>query len=141
MWNGDLPLNEKNSKGQKYLQSLQTYKREDFDKDVYQIENFIPYKSYLSVEQLRENLQEGHDTATNEINSTNYIGATYTLFLAIFKNFYTYTIPSEPANILRNGLTESAGKTWQEAAQILMRAVKAVKADNSAPAANNSWGS
>jgi len=142
MWNKDIPLNEVNSKGQKYLQSLQTYKREDFDKDVYQIRNFVPYKSYLSIEQLKENLAESQNTAQNELNSNNFIGATYTLMLVLLKNFYNYTIPTAQADILRHGLSESSGRTWQDAANILMIAVKSITgADSSAPKSNNSgWG-
>jgi hypothetical protein len=147
MWNKDIPLIEVNAKGKKYLETVLAYKREDFDNDIYMIDNFVPYKSYLSAEQIKSNLQETINTAQGELNSNNYIGATYTLFLAFLKNFYNHNIPAEQSNILRNGLVESSGRAWADSATILMNAAKAVAGGGQASSTststntNTGWGS
>jgi hypothetical protein len=143
MLDQDASLNELNIKGIKYLESLKNYKRTDFDKDTYIVETFIPYKTYLTLENLRSHSEEGWKRAQGEINSNNYQGATYSLLYTILKNFYNHSIPAEYSTILRNGLINSSNKPWKDAAQILMNTMNSIMQDSkkAAPVDNaGGWG-
>jgi len=113
-------LNELNAAGQKYLTSLQNYKREDFDKDMYMVDNFIPYKTSMSsIENLQPFFKPDYERAQGEINAKNTMGASFTMYYAIFRCFYYYNLSADLSAILRQGLIDSGSKPWDEAAKIL----------------------
>jgi hypothetical protein len=120
-------LNELNANGQKYLTSLQNYKREDFNKDMYMVDTFIPYKTSMSTyENLQSFFQPDYERAQNEINAKNTIGASFTMYYAIFRCFYYYNLTAELSAILRQGLIASSNKPWDEAAKILMGSLSVI---------------
>jgi hypothetical protein len=129
-------LNELNVNGQKYLLSLQNYKREEFDKDIYFVENFIPYKTSMSnVENLKSFFEADYKRAQNEMNANNRIAAAFTLYFAIFKCFYYHNISSELAAGIRKALEESGNKPWDQASTELMKCITSIM--SATPAANN----
>ena len=114
-------LNDLNASGQKYLASLQNYKREDFDKDMYMADTFIPYKTSMDTyENLQSFFQGDYERAQGEINTKNYIAATFSLYYAIFRCFYYHNISEAFSPILKKGLIDSSNKPWEEGAKILM---------------------
>jgi len=130
MENKDIELNERISEGEKFLLKLQRYNRNEFDKDIYIVDTFIPYKYSKSFDQMKDDFENWRKTAEKEMNSNNYLGATFTFQYIFLYNFFHYNLPAEVSSKLTDALLKSSGKPWKEAAETLWKAMNDILSGN-----------
>jgi hypothetical protein len=116
-------MNEKVNRGKKYLAELENYPREDFIRDLYVPNTFIPYKVRSSAQAVRNNAENSYTQARKEIDQRNYLGAAMTLTYHFFHLFYHNTVPEHIENAIREALRKSGGQPWKEASGILYEAM------------------
>ena len=117
---------QKLSGGKEFLKKLQNYDKIKFEKDLYKIETFVPYKYRTTLESVRNTFKTPYENAESEMKAKDYIGATFTLEYAIFNFLYNNNLEDSIAHILTLALQNSSGKPMQETSQILYDAVKKI---------------
>jgi hypothetical protein len=122
----DIQLPDKLRKGREFLNVLKKYDRQEFSKDLYIAQIFIPFKILASVENIKANFQDYYDTAKKEIDARDHVGAVLTMSTAFFYLFYNNLFPREIAGIITDALIRSGNKPWHQAAETLWTAIDAI---------------
>lgn len=122
--------------GKEALKKLQNYDRAKFERDLYKIDVFVPYKFRTNLESVRTNLKYAHETSDKEIKAMDYLGATFTIQYGILNFFYTNNVDDSIAEVLTQAMESASGKPVHDSAKILYEAVnKVMTTDNFVSAA------
>jgi len=116
--------------GREFLKKLQTYKREEFDQDLYLAETFIPYKSRTNLEKIKNTLKSARDRAKDERGKSDFMASTFTIIYEFYNLFYYYNVQNDIAEIVMAGLEQASGKGWKEASDILWQAIDGIMNDS-----------
>jgi hypothetical protein len=122
----ETPLTDKLRKGMEFFNYLQNYKPEEFAKDLYAVDIFIPVKYSIDVEQIENYWQEVSGPVKESIAAGDYIAAVLTIQDAFFDLLYNYIVPYSSRRIIIESLLNSNGKTWVQASSILGDALNAI---------------
>lgn len=123
---GEASLTDKLRKGMEFLNDLQHYNPDEFAKDLYAVEVFIPVKYRIDVEQIENYWQEVSGPVKESIAAGNYIAAVLTIQNAFFDLLYHYIVPYNSRRVIIESLLNSNGKTWVDASTILGEALNAI---------------
>ncbi len=119
----------------KVLLKIKEKGKEAFIADLYQAEIFVPSKSMDSLSDKQKNWEGRLQTATEELNSSNYMAATFTILTSFYYSSFYTTIPADLDNFITSVLEKASGKDWKEAAQLLVNGMKCIIDGNIKPQA------
>jgi hypothetical protein len=122
----ETPVNDRIRKGREFLSSLKTLTRQEFTKDLYVAEVFIPLRLNFTNEMVDPYFQRYYEVARKEIAAREYLGAVLTLQTAFFSLFYNYIFPDDIKEIISTALVQSSHKPWDKAASVLWEALENV---------------
>jgi len=122
----ETPVTDKLRKGIEFLNYLQNYNPEEFAKDLYAVDIFIPVKYSIDVQQIENYWQEISGPVKESIAARDYIAAVLTIQDAFFDLLYNYIVPYSSRRIIIESLLNSNGKTWVQASSILEDALDAI---------------
>jgi hypothetical protein len=118
------PINDRIRKGREFLNSLKSCNRQEFIKDLYVAEVFIPLRLNFTNEMVESYFQRYYEVAKKEIAAREYLGAVLTLQTAFFSLFYNYICPDDIKEIITTALVQSSRKSWDKAALVLWQALE-----------------
>jgi hypothetical protein len=118
------PINDRIRKGREFLNSLKSCNRQEFTKDLYVAEVFIPLRLNFTNEMVESYFQRYYEVAKKEIAAREYLGAVLTLQTAFFSLFYNYIFPHDIKEIVTTALIQSSRKSWDKAALVLWQALE-----------------
>jgi hypothetical protein len=122
----ETPVTDKLRKGMEFLNYLQNYNPDEFAKDLYAVDIFIPVKYSIDVQQIENYWQEISGPVKESIVARDYIAAVLTIQDAFFDLLYNYIVPYSSRRIIIESLLNSNGKTWVQASSILEDALDAI---------------
>ncbi len=125
----NIPLSNKISKGKNFLKELQTYNRADFDKDIYKIQVFIPYKYNSSMDNIKANFEHAYKNAKAELDKGDHIGSSLTILYAFFNLFYYNDVRDNLSKYVTEVLLKTSSIPWKEASKELFTAIEAIMTD------------
>ncbi len=111
------------SGGKEFLKKLQQYDQAKFEKDLYKIDTFVPYKFRTTLESVRNHLKYAYETSDKEIKAMDFIGATFTMEYGILNMFYNNNVEDNIADVLTQAMENASSKPVSEAAKILYGAI------------------
>lgn len=120
------PLTDKLRKGTEFLKHLQNYNPDEFAKDLYAVDVFIPVKYSIDVEQIENYWQEVSGPVKKSIAARDYTAVVLTIQSAFFDLLYNYIVPFSTRKAIIESLLNSNGKTWAQASSILGDALNAI---------------
>jgi hypothetical protein len=124
--NAEAPLPGLITNMKNFLQGWQTMDKAKLIEDLYEIEIFIPTKRRSSLQNVQENLQKLYERAEKGIQD-GYQSAVAVDILFNFYNVYYHNNLQEDINVvLVDALEKSSEKPWEEAANVLFRALKKI---------------
>lgn len=129
--NKNFSLHEKVEKGKAYLKKLSQIKPEEFEETLYISDVFTPIKFTSNHEDVKSHAQNQYETAKNEMAKADYMGATLSMMYMFLYEFYYYYPEANDANLMTNAMENASGKPWNEAAQILWKAMDDIMTDRS----------
>lgn len=127
---GNFPYDERMHKAKEFLTKLKNFDKQKFFEDIYKADVFIPYKYISNIENVRKNFEGAHNTAIDEISKRSFMGAFYTLYCSFLRLFYYNYVNSELSDLVTKALVESSQKSWEEAANILLKAMDTIMKEN-----------
>jgi hypothetical protein len=122
----EIPLTDKLRKGVEFLKDLQNYNPDEFAKDLYAVDVFIPIKYSIDVEKIETYWQEISGPVKKSIAARDYTAAVLTIQNAFFDLLYNYIVPYSTRRVIVESLLNSSGKTWAEASSILEVALNTI---------------
>ena len=122
----DVQLPDKVRKGKAFLNYLVNYDRNEFSKDLYVAQTFIPFKAVASLENIKANFQGYYDTAKKEIDGRDYMGSVLTILTAFFNLYYHNLFPEDITGIITDALIRSSNKPWSKASSYLWIAMDTI---------------
>jgi len=127
----ETPLTDKLRKGVEFLKYLQNYNPEEFAKNLYAVDVFIPIKYSIDVEQIETYWQVVSGPVKESIAAKDYTAVVLTIQDAFFDLLYNYIIPHSTRRVIIESLLNSNGKTWAAACSILGNALNAAMSTTS----------
>jgi len=118
------PINDRIRKGREFLNSLKSQSRQEFIKDLYVAEVFIPIRLNFTNEMVESYFQRYYEMAKKEIAAREYLGAVLTLQTAFLGLFYNYIFSDDLKTIITTALVQSSQKSWDKAASVLWQALE-----------------
>jgi hypothetical protein len=123
---GETPLADKLRKGMEFFKHLQNYNPDEFAKDLYAVDVFIPVKYSIDVEQIENYWQEVSGPVKKSIAARDYTAVVLTIQNAFFDLLYNYIVPFSARKTIIESLLNSNGKNWAQASSILGDALNAI---------------
>ena len=117
--NANIPFNEKIQKARSITDRLLKMERDKFAESMYMSRQFISEKPTFDVAGIQNYLSKSYNTAKDEMNKKDYIGATLTMLTGMYGLLYYYVIPQTSYNMIVEGLEKSSDKAWGDAAAAL----------------------
>ncbi|MDX2248912.1 MAG: hypothetical protein SF052_19140 [Bacteroidia bacterium] len=121
-----VPVMDRVNRGKEFLRKLQSWNRADFDKDMYKIQSFIPYKYRSTLENIRSNFEESYSAAKKERDAGDHIGATFSMQYIFLKLFYYNNVNAEFGDPIALAMEKASGKPWHEASGYLWKAMEII---------------
>lgn len=118
------------SAGKEFLRKLQNTTQAQLEKNLYNIEIFIPYKFRTDLESVRNALKYAYETSEKEIKTMDFIGATFTLEYGILNLLYSNAMENSILERLTKAMETASEKPIQEAATILFESVKNIMTED-----------
>ena len=116
--------------GKEFLRKLQNTTQAQLEKNLYNIEIFIPYKFRTDLESVRNALKYAYETSEKEIKTMDFIGATFTLEYGILNLLYSNAMENSILERLTKAMETASEKPIQEAATILFESVKNIMTED-----------
>jgi hypothetical protein len=120
----ETPINDRIRKGREFLSSLKGHTKQEFTKDLYVAEVFIPLRLNFTNEMVEPYFERYYEVAKKEIAAREYLGAVLTLQTAFFGLFYNYIFPDDIKEIITTALVQSSHKPWDKALSVLWDALE-----------------
>lgn len=124
--NGKDNSNERVSRGKALLLKFQNMPKEQFVKDLYKAEIFIPYKWRTSLQNIQDNIRPAYEQAQKEMNSKDHIGVCMTVIYNYYNLYYDNNIEDDIASVINSGLESASNKPWAEASGLLFNSLERI---------------
>lgn len=124
--NGNLNINERIQKGRALLQQIQQMGHDNFARNVYRSEVFIPEKWRTNGEQVKSSIKNAYAQVEKFHNERNYIGSCIESLYCIYDLFFKNNMDNAVNNILIGALTNASEKTWEESSGILYTGLQTI---------------
>lgn len=122
----DTPYEEQLSKGVQCLKKLLNTSKEQLSNDLYFAEKLFSFRKSAPLRELQEFFEEPYDGLVKTLQSEEFERATLFMLYKIYKAYYNYDIPEDVDRLFSSVLEKSAEKPFEEAAPILIKAIKCI---------------
>lgn len=136
--NSQAPINERVSKAKNIVKGLMEMSKEKFSESIYKSQQFISEKVRFEVSGAQNYLQKNYNTANDEMNRRDYMGATLSLMTGIYGILFYYNVPQSIYDILIEGMEKASNKPWATAAESLWQAYDQVMKLSNKPITSSS---
>ncbi len=126
----NIPPTDRLAKGKKFINELINFNRKDFDKDIYKIEVFVPYKYNSSMDNIKQNFEFSYKNAKTEIDRGDHVGACLSLQFAFFNLFYYNDVRDDLSHFVSEAMIKTSNMPWNEASKILYDTMDGVMKGN-----------
>ena len=126
----ELPVAELVAKGKAFLERLLAMPREEMARDLYLIDTLVSTKRRSSLNNVQENFKEVYQEATEAIESENFERSTVRILYKFYEMYYYNDVQDDLNAVIANALRKSAGKSMEEASEILFEALEKVMDDD-----------
>ncbi|MDX2302804.1 MAG: hypothetical protein NW226_08390 [Microscillaceae bacterium] len=117
--NANIPFNEKVQKARTVADRFLKLDKEKFSESMYMSRQFISEKPSFDVSGIQNYLNKSYNTAKDEMDKKDYIGATLTMLTGLYGLLYYYVIPQTTLTMIVEGLAKSSDKPWGDSASTL----------------------
>lgn len=121
--NDDLPLAELIAKGTDFLEKLLATPKEKVVEDIYSVDVLVSPKRPSSLQNIQENFEEVHDEATGAMQAKDYERAAVRIACKFYEAYFYNDMQDDINAVLVDALKKSGGKPFEEAAQVLYKAI------------------
>lgn len=104
----------------KTLNELKALTQEEFNKDLYFVQEFVPWKSYGRLEKIQSYLEDPFELATNEFNNNDYMACSLTILQNYTSLLYYYKLSEEIEAFIVANLEQASSKSWKDCAEMLL---------------------
>ena len=125
-----LPVAELVAKGKAFLERLLAMPREEMARDLYLVDTLVSTKRRSSLNNVQENFKEVYQEATEAIESENFERSTVRILYKFYEMYYYNDVQDDLNAVIANALRKSAGKSMEEASEILFEALEKVMDDD-----------
>jgi hypothetical protein len=126
----ELPVAELVAKGKAFLERLLAMPREEMARDLYLVDTLVSTKRRSSLNNVQENFKEVYQEATEAIESENFERSTVRILYKFYEMYYYNDVQDDLNAVVAGALGKSAGKTMEEASEILYEALEKVMEDD-----------
>jgi hypothetical protein len=123
---GKISTHERIQSGQKFFQQLQAAGKEAFQKNLYETVVFVPEKSRVNGEQVKNIVKGYHEQAVKYNNDKNYIGSCIESLYCYYDLFYKNSMDHAINDLLLEALGNAAGKSWQDSSPVLIAGLQTI---------------
>ncbi len=138
-----LPVKERIITGKLLYDLIKNMSVEDFDKNIYLAEHFMPEKKILPVVALLEIFKECNVKLLTHIGNKDYLTGATLVISDLYSILYQYLLTNESRKTILLALQESAEKDWQLACKFLNYQLEDLIADknfgNQHASVGNAW--
>jgi hypothetical protein len=124
--NGNLSMTDKIQSGKKFLQQVQQMGKDNFVKNLYEIETFVPNKARTTGPQVKNIIQTALTNTQKYHNDKNYINSVIEAHYCIYDLFYQNNMDHAANAILMDTLARAAEKPWMDASGILLQGLQTI---------------
>ena len=118
------------AKGKAFLERLLAMPREEMARDLYLVDTLVSTKRRSSLNNVQENFKEVYQEATEAIESENFERSTVRILYKFYEMYYYNDVQDDLNAVVAGALGKSAGKTMEEASEILYEALEKVMEDD-----------
>ena len=126
----ELPVAELVAKGKAFLERLLAMPREEMARDLYLVDTLVSTKRRSSLNNVQENFKEVYQEATEAIESENFERSTVRILYKFYEMYYYNDVQDDLNAVVAGALGKSAGKTMEEASEILYEALEKIMEDD-----------
>ena len=124
------PGMEAPAKGKAFLERLLARPREEMARDLYLVDTLVSTKRRSSLNNVQENFKEVYQEATEAIESENFERSTVRILYKFYEMYYYNDVQDDLNAVVAGALGKSAGKTMEEASEILYEALEKIMEDD-----------
>lgn len=122
------PLEDLIARAKDRVRKLLTVDRTKFDNAMFYPKFFIPLLKTIDLPNIHSFLEENFEELSDAYQARNYTAATILSLSAIYRLYWTYSVPSNVRHILDTALKKAGGEAWDKAADLLYKALCAIMA-------------
>lgn len=104
--------------------------REEMARDLYLVDTLVSTKRRSSLNNVQENFKEVYQEATEAIESENFERSTVRILYKFYEMYYYNDVQDDLNAVVAGALGKSAGKTMEEASEILYEALEKIMEDD-----------
>ena len=126
----ELPVAELVTKGKAFLERLLAMPREELARDLYFVDTLVSAKRRSSLNNVQENFKEVYKEAADAIEAENYERSAVRILYKFYEMYFYNDVQDDLNAVIANALRKSAGKSMEEASEILFEALEKVMDDD-----------
>lgn len=126
----ELPVAELVVKGKAFLEKLLAMPREELARDLYFVDTLVSTKRRSSLNNVQENLKDVYQEASEAIEAENYERSTVRILYKFYEMYFYNDVQDDLNAVVVDALRKSAGKSMEEASEILFEALEKVMEDD-----------
>ena len=126
----ELPVAELVTKGKAFLERLLAMPREELARDLYFVDTLVSAKRRSSLNNVQENFKEVYKEAADAIEAENYERSAVRILYKFYEMYFYNDVQDDLNAVIANALRKSAGKSMEEASEILFAALEKVMDDD-----------
>ena len=126
----ELPVAELVTKGKAFLEKLEAMSREELARDLYFVDTLVSTKRRSSLNNVQENFKDVYKEATEAIEAENYERSAVRILYKFYEMYFYNDVQDDLNAVIANALRKSAGKSMEEASEILFEALEKVMDDD-----------
>ena len=126
----ELPVAELVAKGRAFLEKLLATPGEQLAADLYFVDTLVSTKRRSSLANVQENMKDLYQEATEAIEAENYERSAVRILYKFYEMYFYNDVQDDLNAVIANALRKSAGKSMEEASEILFEALEKVMDDD-----------
>ena len=126
----ELPVAELVTKGKAFLERLLAMPREELARDLYFVDTLVSAKRRSSLNNVQENFKEVYKEAADAIEAENYERSAVRILYKFYEMYFYNDVQDDLNAVVAGALGKSAGKTMEEASEILYEALEKIMEDD-----------
>lgn len=126
----ELPIAELVAKGKAFLERLLAMPDEELVRDLYFVDTLVSTKRRSSLNNVQENFKDVYQEASEAIEAENYERSTVRILYKFYEMYFYNDVQDDLNAVVAGALRKSAGKSMEEASEILFEALEKVMEDD-----------
>ena len=126
----DIPLPEVVAIGKKQVERIQNMTKEQLAGYLYFVEIFVSDKRRSSLSNIQENFKNAYEKAALYMSQADYMACAVMIIYQFYNMYYYNDVQDDVNDLVVYAMTQSSGKSWEEAAEILYKAMDNIMKGN-----------